>query len=935
MEDIKALKSLYLEIDLSGCVVVAPDLPEFREVAERLTEELKGRFGGEFPVVLQGPGDPCPPPGEGTAVLLGNMAVLPSLVYLYYRHYVYCDLLYPGRDGWVVRTVHNPFGDGRNFVVLGGSDPSGVGEAVERFLSGLGPEPKLGHIVEVRTGLFPCEVPPDLPRKVEKVIKYQLVEGNPSMAFFPALASGLLYHLTGKVAWAEIWRDMFFKYFSDVVGDTSRKPTGRAEFWIWALVLTWDLIEESPAFGDPERLRVTQVLLDYTRRAARMSYLSPDNLPPGAVRWNHQTFNALSCWFGGEYFSKYYGLPEAEEWKELAEKCFEGMRGATRSHDEGGGYSSLTPEHTLIYILSRGDLDWARSEEVRAMAEWAFLVHDPTGRPVGFGDSVGWTKGRSSRYRRLWAILAAVTGEGRYAWMERWAGGGPGPVRPRAGGLIEAYTEWSRPAYAAGVTPEPPFDHSGVRAVAPLDRKVYELEAVSGGPPHDRTVDKVAFREGLGRGSAYLLWDGFGGGRHGHSDSNGVLRYHEHGRAWVVDGGYNSETGPQYHNIFLVVRDGRMADVPPFCTLEAVADLPEVKLGVLSLDRYGGLGWTRAIVRRRKRYFLVLDEAIVEEEGDYDLRLLWRWLGDAEHEGCVLRVAQEGAGAVQVSAGPEGRTRKELRHFVGRFPVWGEYPYAGPEVTVWEQRDVCRMGREDRKFWANVFLSSAGRTPEPYELTRVGEGAVQLVDPQGRSTLAGFGPFSSEDVEVDGLCFLLESEGPRVLVRGTSARVGGRSLASDGPVTCEADLDRGRLVLEAEGTVELELTSDARRVLLDGRRADASTGGGRVRLSVPSGRHVIGLRERRSWRVPDLPPVPYFPAFTPPESCKLRPVREVHLGGSVTASVPGREGAIVGCEDGKVVRLDPDLEVRWRTGRCSGPSGAPTASSARWAGPAS
>ena len=59
-------------------------------------------------------------------ILLGNRSTNRVISCLYDRGFTFLDLKYPGREGYVVRSLHNPFGDGHNVLFAGGSDLMGV-----------------------------------------------------------------------------------------------------------------------------------------------------------------------------------------------------------------------------------------------------------------------------------------------------------------------------------------------------------------------------------------------------------------------------------------------------------------------------------------------------------------------------------------------------------------------------------------------------------------------------------------------------------------------------------------------------------------------------------------------------------------------------------------------------------------------------------------
>ena len=77
---------------------------------------------------------------------------------LYDRYYSLVDLKYPGPQGYVLRTVHNPFGDGNGVVIVGGSDTAGVNEGAAALVDVLSKRPaaegnlSLGWTMETRLG---------------------------------------------------------------------------------------------------------------------------------------------------------------------------------------------------------------------------------------------------------------------------------------------------------------------------------------------------------------------------------------------------------------------------------------------------------------------------------------------------------------------------------------------------------------------------------------------------------------------------------------------------------------------------------------------------------------------------------------------------------------------------------------------------------------
>ena len=86
---------------------------------------------------------------RSNVIVIGNFMTNKVAALLYLRQFTFEDYIYPGiagkdgdgppQTGYVIRTVHDPFALGHNFIVLAGSEPTGTAEAVQEFAeSGLG-----------------------------------------------------------------------------------------------------------------------------------------------------------------------------------------------------------------------------------------------------------------------------------------------------------------------------------------------------------------------------------------------------------------------------------------------------------------------------------------------------------------------------------------------------------------------------------------------------------------------------------------------------------------------------------------------------------------------------------------------------------------------------------------------------------------------------
>ena len=134
---IKKVKALHLTTSLvekgnAQAIIVAPAGGRYRAEAEHVREHVRKLTGVNLPVSH----DEIMPMEllrKQHVIALGNMSTNAFIETLYRQWQVILDLKYPGDGGYVVRSLHNPYGSGHNVIFLGGSDDAGVAEAVKVF----------------------------------------------------------------------------------------------------------------------------------------------------------------------------------------------------------------------------------------------------------------------------------------------------------------------------------------------------------------------------------------------------------------------------------------------------------------------------------------------------------------------------------------------------------------------------------------------------------------------------------------------------------------------------------------------------------------------------------------------------------------------------------------------------------------------------------
>ena len=320
------LKALHIATELvsSGkpnVTIVVPASGIYEEQAKRIQQRIEKLTGVKIPIAT----DESPAgvvPIIGNLIALGNRSTSKTISELYNRYYTLLDLRYPGAGGYVVRSLHNPFGDGRNVIFAGGSDTAGVDAAADALIEQLEKAPNanksltVGRLAAIKLGSG-ISVPEDL-RKFET---WEASAGYGSIGYFGwnSISKRMaMYYMTGNEFHAREAIRLAFpdekarQEISDIDGERIENKdeplSGPYHYNAHMMILFWDLIEESPVFSDEERLRVTNAFSkQLNHRKGERIY--GRTTTPTAVGSRHGQWSAISLYCLGRYFQKDYPDP--------------------------------------------------------------------------------------------------------------------------------------------------------------------------------------------------------------------------------------------------------------------------------------------------------------------------------------------------------------------------------------------------------------------------------------------------------------------------------------------------------------------------------------------------------------------------------------------------------------------------------------------------
>jgi len=741
---ITRLKTLYTQTALvrggqGQAVIVAPTADY--GPARLLNEALQDALGTQLPVLtaadLVSPDWAVDRPRVAghQLVAMGNINDNRLLAVLWGAGYVVADSLYPGEGGYVVRTVHDPFGNGTNVLCLNGSDEAGVTRAVRAFcgsrLTGglqdlVLPQPILQvdfHPPALR--FFPP--PPD-----SRSSKRQPPFSGPD--FFAdylrqaglmdetgrvlSCSAGDLTKVTGaiaRMAQSYFWNaDERLLPLMKQVLDHNRHllsivpPRIEMEAASAAHVPWWDVVEELPVWTDRDRLDITNALLadalqGHEQRAAHRL------VKEGAVQVvdeNHGTnsaLNALSAW---GYFDKYYDLPDSDYWMAVVRATFAGQSASFQVLEDASGYLCYCPEHAVRHAFATSDLTYFKRGVALSQARFiARCCMNNLGLQTGFGDSPGICQ--PAIYEAL-APVAWFHRDPELSWVVRNS-------MPTACGL-RTYSEAI--PFDLTVEPREPADWTGL-SVFPLYVQTLRKGESSPTPVFDPEqsagadwFNKIVFRESWSPEGQYLLLDGAGKfnpldgypnapAGHMHDDVNTIINLTALGRMWLVDHTYSARSIKDHSGLY-IARDGQVAYQVHEARLRAALECPQGALTTTVFEGFSGADWERTIIWDRGQRFVVLDRAIAREPGDYVVRCSYRGLGVPHPASTGVTLEQAGRWCAVIG---DGTARMDLEAEALPSPEeWRPYyPHAEPVVQVIQQDKRARLQTGESLGFATVL----------------------------------------------------------------------------------------------------------------------------------------------------------------------------------------------------------------------------------------
>lgn len=658
-------------------VLYAPADPAWKPAVDDLLAAYEKANGCKLPVRSGDGPDALKVPGSH-AIVLGNVGNNRALLYPYSHYMTPADAYFPGAGGYELRTVCNPRGDKQNLLIIGASDLDGAKAGVGAFAKHLAAAKKTGdglvlaRLMEIKPSddvrkryscyeaVLDAKWFGDQQDRAEKALE----QGAHTGLFGIMSSIGESYVVSGRDEYAKlfVWLARRAQKHTDSKPNTFGGPWGMdSDFMGHRVIPLWDALEESPALSDADRLEVSRILFRWIKEAAlpEGSGAAAGALQNKSVS-NHGTFAALATFLAGEYFSKYYDSVEAKQWVKIGEDCFHNLARAAKAHEDCNGYQWLTNSHIMRYALTKPDFTIFENGNGHKIADYATITMNNLGYQVPYGDTGEW---------KCWFSELPVLRMAEWYYRDgtyRW-------TIDRKVEITGRRALWEYDPGGAAVEPAKLADFT----VVPLDGHWYEAMGGEKALPLAKAFDKIAFRDSFDPKAPFILIDGLSNGGHRHMDGNSVLQWTENERVWIADADYIKSL-PKYHNGVLILKDGQSATIPDFVEAEYVDKSANSSTSVTTYRNYAGVDWRRNIVWLKGRMFVVADQMVAREPGDYSFRAIWQTVGNAKLNGPAMDVEQGGQWARFATTAD---ARVMLDDDPGTGKNWASYPYAGKPIV--------------------------------------------------------------------------------------------------------------------------------------------------------------------------------------------------------------------------------------------------------------
>lgn len=781
---LETFKPLFPNTDIiadgeAACVILVPDGEAYRKAGHELAQQIAAAHGAT-PAVMDLAAFSDFQDAPGNILTIGNPGDNALIRQLELRGFIHFRSL--GRQNLTrrIQTVHDPWGVGKNVVILGGVS---VESARENFpvLLGLLRQGADGSVFIGRT----IEPLPPMPEGIRTVLERRKAEWDEVPDVYIAYNAdwaGRQYLEYGHEEFAELYRDSMLRAIErDFI----------SHLFIYRKFRNFDVLEESPAFTDEQRLAILNFLIETIVASPEgMEYMEKFGDVP--LLGNHPTQSVAGILTVTDYLRRHFPHERHKQWYERAAAMFEKYQTGSYVRDECNmQFASI--DNIVNAVLSAVDSPATHPFLKNTLRR---LIPEIT----NFGH-LAWYGGARTPVRQaeeLFLLGARIYNDPEFQWIYEFLTGAHG----------------GDPWWPATVEPDPPRNFIGLDYARPdsLMFSVADPQWVEANQILQQDCfGKAAFRGGISPNDDYLLLDGVGFPGHVYEDANGVLQYSALDCNFLVsmDAGYGSALSA--HNVVSTSLDGIAAEPGKLAIRRTWADLPDTAMTRTVLRNAETSDWERNILWMKNRFFVVFDRVLARRDGLHSAVAFWRAVGEPEPlpEGIRIRQPTDAGEAVftllSLAADSVGHGRDEdpqatynFHRYAKMVHPMDKVPHAIHMVKAHKARRLETGGA----FTIPTVFWAACETKRPQEIHShaVSENTL-LLETNDAPMLVTIESLETDSLAVDAAMLLL---GDNFLAAAdcTRLRVGDTLLfASDTPASFQWNPETGELVFadDADG----------------------------------------------------------------------------------------------------------------------------------------
>ncbi|MEW6356073.1 MAG: hypothetical protein AB1696_07105 [Planctomycetota bacterium] len=903
------LKKHYPDTDLvrdgaARAAIYHPSLPDYETAAKELSQKFRERFGFELPV-RPDDANRAWRKETGHVIAMGNVGNSLLIRWLYLREF------FAPSSNRQIRTVHDPWGEGRNAVLLAGVDLSDVKANFTPLLDRLQrPQPN--------TLILPQTLDPA--PAVGDDIKAQIDEHRrdlPKMPLnYPAYHAGWVckhYPRLGFDGFIPLYRESLQRLV---------QTKSYCHLYLFRESRGWDVIEEAPSLTDEDRLMITNFFRNSVA-SEKEGIGSLRKLLKGKrlIQGNHQSQTACGIMVVADYLRRYYPSELHEQWYKDALAFFEPYRakGCYLGDDEGMQAASIDNIMNAVYLT---DDDPASHPFLQRTLDRLMPNYNNFGMWPSFGDNYASYRFGAGFYMNG----AQIYGKPEYLWMYHFITNASPTAAPKIP-TEKPKAGW----WPIDFAPRQPEGFVGLQWSEP-DETLFSLAKSKWAEENKVSVSdcfgRAAFRAGINPQDDYLLLDGVHLG-HAYDDQNGILEYSTLGRTFLVSRDYNYGSALSAHNVVAVSVNG-MADIDPcpLATRRLWANLPSFAATrtVLYTDGHSSAhhvdspsaDWERNILWLKNQFFIVFDRVVARQEGMHSAVGFWRMVGDrhdlpdgmemrqqAGDQEVRFRLAVQGADYVAIGKDEDPQATYAFGRYGKQPPPMDNVP---PVVHMLKAHKARQLKPGESFTMATCFWAGSAQRPNEITCRAVSSDAVRI-EVNGEAMLAARG-----DVSLPGLMAQAEMS---LIARQRVCMVAGRKLSLG-----------ERVAFEAQTPISFEWDLASGQCHVEAKQATKASWNGQM-FDIPAGRsiHAVkedGIAEALAAALKSMPALPSTQTTHLPKAEGRLKVVGARQGASGVECLwagklgPDGDHVIVGYRDGGVEALKGiALDPSW-TYRCAG-----------------